>query len=110
MTLARTPRPEARSSPLHRERVIRRDHAVAEPAAFAVEPATEPAALGGGGVVQAEVPDAERTELEPDQPAGRDVEGHEIQQHQVVPKLLVAGNPFVVVQQIAAAVKNGPLP
>ena len=78
---------------------------VAELAAFPVERPLHPCHVLLGGADQAKIADLERNEVERGKSTGGfDID--EIHQDQVVAVALVAADSFVVVEEIAAAVKN----
>ena len=99
----------AASAPAKREATVRHGlDARAEPCAFAVECLLEPAGLVPGSLVQAEASDPKRCHLEAHELAASRVEGCKVQEHELGAVLRLASDAFVVVQEIAAAVEDGP--
>jgi hypothetical protein len=68
----------------------------------------------GSGTAQPDAPDAERDHLQAEQAAAPPLQGHRVQQHEIEAELPAAAHTaaedqaFVVVQEIAATVQDGP--
>ena len=78
----------------------------AEATALAIHRPPEPCHVGVIGPVQAEAADFERYHVERGEPVIVGVEIDDIHQRKVVTVGGVASDPFVIVEKIAAAVKN----
>src|SRR5271165_550033 len=101
MRAARDPSPSDREAVVVVQRYVG-----AEPRAFAVQNAGQPGCVLSTCAVQPEPADLERREFEVDKPAARDIQPRKVQQSKFATKLLVPDNALVVVDEIAAAVKD----
>jgi hypothetical protein len=99
-----------REHPLQEKRAIRLSvYSRPQSPPLPIQGVQEPLAAPFGGAVHTEVPDLGGGHGETHQPAARDVQGREVHQAQVVPKLLVAADPFVVRQKVSTSVENWPV-
>jgi chaperonin GroEL len=85
-------------------------HARAEALAQVAECPRQPSRIAMRGAVQPEIADLIWDHIEPRERPRRQFKGWEIGQHEIVAEHLVAGDPFVVVQEVAAAIEDGPAP
>ena len=81
-----------------------------EAGAFPVENGAEPTRIGRRGALHAKMLHPGRDELEPQEPPAPGLQLWQVHEPELAPELLVAADAFVVVDEIAAAVEDEPVP
>ena len=95
------------SLPLEPQHVIRaKPNACSQWLAFAIQRARKPFRIGTRRAIEAHVADLEWNHLEADERAVIDPDRREVHQYEIITEFLVSGYPFVIVNEVAAAIEN----